>query len=221
MNRILVVDDERSIADMVRLCLTKNGYLCETAYDGFTAAKRIEEQRFDLILLDIMLPDIDGFELLDYSKQFNTPVIFVTAKLSVSDRVRGLKSGAEDYIVKPFDLQELLARVETVLRRYHKTEQVLTVGSLVIDTVSRTVRRDGEVVPLPKKEFDLLVYLVRNQNIALYRETIFEQVWQDPYTGNTRTVDLHMGRLKKRLRLEGAIETVYKVGYKFIPEKVL
>lgn len=220
MNRILVVDDEKSIADMVRLCLSKNGYLCETANDGVTAAKCMEEQRFDLILLDIMLPDMDGFDLLEYSKQFDIPVIFVTAKLSVSDRVRGLKAGAEDYIVKPFDLQELLARVETVLRRYHKTERILTVGPLVIDTVSRTVTRDGEMIPLPKKEFDLLVFLVRNHNIALYRETIFEQVWGEPYMGNTRTVDLHMGRLKKHLRLDGAIETVFKIGYKFIPENV-
>lgn len=220
MNRILVVDDEKSIADMVRMCLIKNGYRCETAYDGATAAKYMEEQRFDLILLDIMLPDYDGFDLLEYSKQFHIPVIFVTAKLAVADRVKGLRSGAEDYIVKPFDLQELLARMETVLRRYNKTEQVLTAGTLVIDTVSHTVQKGGEVVALPKKEYDLLVYLVRNRHIALYRETIFEQVWQEPYMGNTRTVDLHIGRLKKRLGLEAAIETVYKVGYRFLPEKV-
>lgn len=221
MNRILIVDDEPSITAMVRLCLQKNGYLCETANDGVTAARLIEEQHYDLALLDIMLPDIDGFDLLGYIRQYEVPVIFVTAKIAVADRVKGLRLGAEDYIVKPFDLDELLARVETVLRRYHKTEEHLTAGEMRLDIRSRTVVRRGEVVTLPKKEYDLLVYLVRNPYVALYRESIFEQVWQEPYMGNTRTVDLHMARLKKRLALADAVEAVYKIGYRFYPERVL
>lgn len=220
MNKILVVEDEIPIAQMVKMCLSKNGYICETANDGMTASEKIENNRYDLILLDIMLPDIDGYELIEYIKEYDMPVIFVTAKTSVPDRVKGLKLGAEDYISKPFDLEELLARIETVLRRFHKSEDVLEVGKIKINTVERTVLLNGEPVNLPAKEYDLLLYLVRNKNIALYRETIFEQVWQEPYYGNTRTIDLHIQRLKKKLDLEDAIETIYKVGYKFKSEKV-
>ncbi len=219
MNKILVIEDEQSIAEMIKLCLSKNGYMCETANDGMTATEKFEEKRYDLILLDIMLPDIDGYALIEYIKQFDIPVIFVTAKASVPDRVKGLKLGAEDYISKPFDLEELLARVDTVLRRFHKTEQILTVGKIQINTLERTVLSDGYPVALSAKEYDLLLFLVRNKNIALYRETIFEQVWQEPYFGNTRTIDLHIQRLKKKLDLGDAIETIYKVGYKFRAEK--
>lgn len=220
MNRILVVEDEVPIATMVKLCLSKNGYLCETANDGVTAAEKIENNRYDLILLDIMLPDMDGYELIEYIKQYDMPVIFVTAKTSVSDRVKGLKLGAEDYICKPYDLEELLARIDTVLRRFHKSEDILEVGKLKIDTLEHTVMLDGKTVVLSAKEFDLLLYLVRNKNIALYRESIFEQVWQEPYYGNTRTIDLHIQRLKKKLDLGDVIETIYKVGYKFRAEKL-
>ena len=220
MNRILIVEDEKAIADMVRLCLVKNGYLCDTASDGGEAAEKAEKNHYDLVLLDVMLPDIDGYELIDYIKQFDIPVIFVTAKSAVNDRIKGLRLGADDYITKPFDLGELTARIETVPRRYHKTERELEVGRIRIDTLSRTVFSDGEPVFLPAKEYELLLFLIRNKNIALYRETIYEHVWQEPYYGNTRTVDLHIQRLKKKLRLDGAIETIYKVGYKFSPEKM-
>ena len=213
--------DEDAIARMTKLCLCKNGYRCDIARDGYTAAKRIEETIYDLVLLDIMLPDMDGYELLEYIRQFDTPVIFVTARAAVPDRVKGLRLGAEDYITKPFDLEELLARVEAVLRRYHKTERFLEAGRIRIDTLSRAVYNGGEQVSLPTKEYDLLLFLVRNQGIALYRETIFEQVWREPYYGNTRTVDLHIQRLKKKLRLGDAIESIYKIGYKFSPEKLL
>lgn len=220
MNRILVVEDEIPIAQMVKMCLTKNGYLCETANDGITASEKIENNRYDLILLDIMLPDIDGYELIEYIKQYDMPVIFVTAKTSVPDRVKGLKLGAEDYICKPYDLEELLARIDTVLRRFHKSENILEIGKIKIDTLQRTVTLNSEPVILPAKEYDLLLYLVRNKNIALYREAIFEHVWQEPYYGNTRTIDLHIQRLKKKLDLGDAIETIYKVGYRFRAEKV-
>ena len=185
-----------------------------------TATQKVEQKRYDLILLDIMLPDIDGYELIDYINQFQTPVIFVTAKTSVNDRVKGLKLGAEDYISKPFDLEELLARIETVLRRYHKTERILEVGHIKIDTLYRIVLLDGTPVPLPAKEYDLLLFLIRNKNIALYREIIYEQVWQEPYLGNTRTIDLHIQRLKKKLDLGEAIEAIYKVGYRLNTEKM-
>ena len=220
MDKILIVEDEISIARMTKLCLTKNGYRCDIATNGMTAAKKIEETVYDLVLLDIMLPDIDGYDLLEYIKQFQTPVIFVTARASVPDRVKGLRLGAEDYLTKPFDLDELLARVEAVLRRYQKTQRYLVAGRIQIDTLSRTVSSWGEPVALTAKEYDLLLYLVRNRDIALYREMIFEQVWREPYYGNTRTVDLHIQRLKKKLHLGNAIETVYKIGYKFVPERL-
>lgn len=220
MNRILVVEDEKSIAEMIKLCLTKNGYHCETANNGIVASELIEKYRYDLILLDIMLPDMDGFELIEYIKQFNIPVIFVTAKNAVTDRVKGLRLGAEDYIIKPFDLQELIARIETVLRRFDKTKTVLEIGKIRIDTSSRTVHSNGSEVSLSAKEFDLLLYLIRNKNIALRRETIYENVWNEPYYGDTRTVDLHIQRLKKKLQLGDAVETIYKIGYKFSGDKL-
>lgn len=220
MNRILVVDDERSITDMVRMFLSKNGYSCDTAADGGEAAELIEQKRYDLVLLDIMLPVIDGYDLIEYIKQYNTPVIFITAKASVENRVRGLRLGAEDYIVKPFDLEELLARIETVLRRYNKVSSVLTAGKISVDIKTRIVTLRGEEVFLSAKEFDLLLYLIRNKNIALWRERIYEEVWKEPYYGGTRTVDLHIGRLRKKLDMGDAIENIYKVGYKFLPEKL-
>lgn len=220
MNRILVVDDESSITDMVRMFLSKNGYSCDTASDGGEAAELIEQKRYDLVLLDIMLPVIDGYDLIEYIKQYNTPVIFITAKASIENRVRGLRLGAEDYIVKPFDLEELLARIETVLRRYNKVSSVLTAGKISVDIKTRIVTLRGEEVFLSAKEFDLLLYLIRNKNIALWRERIYEEVWKEPYYGGTRTVDLHIGRLRKKLDMGDAIENIYKVGYKFLPEKL-
>ena len=157
MNKILIVEDEQSIAEMVKLCLCKNGYMCEIVNDGMAATQKIEEKRYDLILLDIMLPDIDGYDLIEYIKQFDIPVIFVTAKTSVPDRVKGLKLGAEDYISKPFDLEELLARVATVLRRFHKTDNILEVGKIKIDTLEHTVLLDGELVVLPAKSFENII----------------------------------------------------------------
>lgn len=220
MNRILIVEDEHSISEMTRLCLSKNGYICETADNGLTALEMVEKNTYDLILLDIMLPEIDGYEMLDYIKQYSVPVIFVTAKSSVKDRVKGLKLGAEDYITKPFDLEELLARVEAVLRRFHKAERNISFGDIIIDTLAHTVTKSGENISLSAKEYELLLYFMRNKNIALYREIIYEQVWHEPYYGNTRTIDLHVQRIKKKLNLGDAIESVYKIGYKFIPEKL-
>lgn len=220
MNRILIVDDESSITDMVRMFLSKNGYSCDTASDGGEAAELIEQKRYDLVLLDIMLPVIDGYDLIEYIKQYNTPVIFITAKASVENRVRGLRLGAEDYIVKPFDLEELLARIETVLRRYNKVSSVLTAGQISVDINTRIVTLRGEEVFLSAKEFDLLLYLIRNKNIALWRERIYEEVWKEPYYGGTRTVDIHIGRLRQKLDMGDAIENIYKVGYKFLPEKL-
>ena len=214
MVRILAVDDERPIAELLRLSLSRAGYECVCAYDGLEAANRIEKESFDLILLDIMLPGIDGFELMDYIRSTGIPVIFLTAKNAVSDRVKGLRMGAEDYIVKPFEVMELLARVEVVLRRYQKTEDVLTVGDLTIDMRSLQVQRNGETILLTKKEWDLMLLFAQNPGAALYRETIYERVWGGEYPVGSRVVDLHIQRLRKKIGWEDKLQTVNRVGYR-------
>lgn len=220
MIKVLIVEDDDSIAKLMRMSLTKSGYHCEVAADGLAAAKAVETQTFDLVLLDIMLPGIDGYELLKYIKEFDTPAIFITAKAEVSDRVKGLKMGADDYIVKPFDISEFLARVETVLRRYHKKERYIQLGDIRIDTESRTVEKAGQPVELTLKEYEMLLLFCRNRGIALYRETIYERVWDEPYFGDTRTVDLHVQRLRKKLGLSEEIQSVYKVGYRLRAEEL-
>lgn len=218
MVRILIVEDDSSISRLIEMSLTKSGYKCETAYDGITAAKKVENESYDLILLDIMLPEINGYELMEYIREFDIPVIFITAKADIADRVKGLRMGAEDYIVKPFDLLELTARVETVLRRYHKNERYIKISDIIIDTQSRTVSKSGTAVELTLKEYEMLLLFVRNRGVALYRETIYERVWNEPYFGDTRTVDLHVQRLRKKLGLHNEICSVYKVGYRLKAE---
>lgn len=217
MLQILVVEDEHSISNLIKINLTRAGYACDCAYDGLAAVDMLDKKPYDLVLLDIMLPGADGYEIMDYIAPLEIPVIFLTAKASVADRVKGLRMGADDYLTKPFEIIELLARVESVLRRYHKTEQVLTEGDLVVDTASRTVTKKGETISLTKKEFDLLLLFVRNKNIALYRETIYERIWGGEYMGDSRTVDLHVQRMRKKAGLEEQIQTVYKVGYRYCP----
>lgn len=215
MIRILIVEDEEAIANLVRMNLVKAGYECHVAASGTAGADRLAECQYDLCILDIMLPEIDGYELLEYAKGMDIPVIFLTAKGETPDKVRGLRLGAEDYITKPFDILELMARVDTVLRRYRKTEQELDVCGLHIDIPSRRVTRGEQEIELTYKEFDLLLLFVRNPNVALYREMIYERVWDSPYMGDSRTVDLHVQRLRKKAGLEQEIEAVYKVGYRF------
>ena len=214
MIKILVVDDEKPINDLIEMNLTEAGYTCRCAYDGMEAADIIEEERFDLVLLDIMLPEVDGYELLEYIKPLEIPVIFLTAKGSVEDRVRGLRLGADDYLVKPFEIVELLARVETILRRAGKTQDIIEVADVTIDTRSRSVKRNGREVALTMKEYELLLLFSRNRNIALFRETLYERVWESEYMGDSRTVDLHVQRLRKKLHWEDKIKAIYKVGYR-------
>ena len=214
MVRILAVDDERAIAELLRLSLTQAGYECVGAYDGVEAANRIEKESFDLILLDIMLPGIDGFELMDYIRSTGIPVIFLTAKNAVADRVKGLRMGAEDYMVKPFDIQELLARVEGVLRRHGKLQTVLQVGDLTINTLSMQVTRGGEEIMLTRKEYELLLLFARNIGVVLSKTTIYERVWGGEYPDNTRTVELHIQRMKKKLGWDDRLKPVYGMGYR-------
>ena len=215
MNKILIAEDEAAIANLVRTVLTDAGYRCVWAPDGIQAADLLEQEPFDLALLDIMLPGADGYELLDYCKTLDVPVIFLTALGEVEDRVRGLRRGAEDYLPKPFALSELLARVETVLRRCGKGEQLLRLEpDIEIDPAARIVRKGGRAVALTAKEFDLLVLFVQNKNVVLCRDRIFERVWNEEYLGDSRTVDLHVQRMRKKLGLEDRLTAVYKVGYR-------
>lgn len=215
MVNILIVEDEKPISDLIKLSLKGAGYFCSCAYDGETAANMIEENRYDLILLDIMIPYIDGFELLEYIKPFDIPVIFITAMNSTKDRVKGLKMGAEDYIVKPFEVVELLARVEVVLRRFHKTSDIIQINDkLTINLKQHVVRYDEQEVALTPKEYDLLVLFAQNPNVALYRETIYERVWGGNLEYTSKTVDLHVQRLRRKAHLEDMIKAVNKVGYR-------
>ena len=215
MNKILIVEDEIAIGDLLKFELTSQGYLCNVANDGKVGADYLEKNSYDLILLDIMLPEFDGYELLEYTKQISdTPVIFITAKSQIEDKIKGLCSGADDYITKPFEIREVIARVEAVLRRYHKKNEKHVIEDVEIDPISRTVKKAGKSVDLTPKEFDLLLLLVQNKNFALYRETIFEKVWGEELEFETRTLDLHIQRLRKKLGWKDKIKTVYKIGYR-------
>ncbi len=214
MVQILIVEDEKPISNLIRVSLKRAGYLCKCAYDGAEALEMLEGQHFDLILLDVMLPQIDGFSLMEYIRPMEVPVIFLTAKNAVMDRVKGLRMGAEDYIVKPFEVLELLARVDVVLRRYNKTAAQIEIGGLTIDTVAMTVNREGEEIKLTRKEYDLLLLFARNPNVALYRETIYERVWNEEFPYGSKTVDLHIQRLRKKVGWESKLKAVNKVGYR-------
>ncbi len=215
MIKVLVVEDEKAISDLISMNLEDAGYQCTCVYNGMAAADLLVEHRYDLILLDIMLPEVDGYELLEYIRPMEIPVIFITAKAGLQDRVKGLDLGAEDYIVKPFEIVELLARIKVVLRRYHKiSERQLMFHHLKIDAESRRVWSHGTEVELTPKEMDLLLLFVRNQNMTLFRDKIYETVWESTFNGDTRTLDLHIQRLRKKLELEPYLKTIYRCGYR-------
>ena len=212
--KILVVEDEAPIRDLISINLQLVGYEVFTAEDGIMAEEFLEKQRVDLILLDVMIPGIDGFSLIEKIKKHNTPVIFVTAKESVLDRVKGLRLGADDYIIKPFETMELLARIEVVLRRYNKDDNHIKFKNIEVDTKQRIVKLNNKEIYLTIKEYELLILLLKNKNIALSREQILERVWGFEYGGETRTVDIHIQRIREKLDLKNNIKTVFKVGYR-------
>lgn len=213
MIRILIVDDEKPICDLIDLNLTSAGYHCTAVQDGLKAIDLIEKEEFDLVLLDIMPPGADGYDVMEYIRPLGIPVIFITAKHEVKHRVKGLKLGADDYLVKPFDVVELVARVEAVLRRYNKAER-LVAGDVAVDVDARRVTRAGRPVELTNKEFGLLLLFMKNKNVALFRETLYEKVWEGEYFADSRTLDLHVQRLRKKLGWEHNLVAVYKVGYR-------
>ncbi len=214
MIKILIVDDEKPICDLIDMNLSAAGYQCKSVQDGLAAIDLIEQEVFDLILLDIMLPGADGFDIMEYIRPLKVPVIFITARGEVKNKIKGLKLGAEDYLVKPFDVLELIARVEVVLRRFHKTEQTLTAGDVMVDLEARKVTRAGRPVVLTNKEYGLLVLFMRNKNVALFKETLYEKVWEDEYMADSRTLELHVQRLRRKMGWEKNLVAVYKVGYR-------
>ncbi len=214
MLRILVVEDDEGIQKLLKIALEKNGYQVIIMQDGVSAVQAIEKNDYDLVLLDVMLPGLDGFSVMEYIQEFDIPVIFLTARAAVNDKVKGLRMGAEDYIVKPFDILELQARIENVLRRHHKLTKEFTFKDINVDTEAHKVFKQEQPIELTLKEYELLLLFLRNRGIVLYRENIYERVWQEPYLSETRTVDLHVQRLRKKLGLEDCIKSVPKIGYR-------
>ena len=212
--KILVVEDEAPIRDLISINLQLVGYEVFSAEDGIIAQEFLEKQKVDLILLDVMIPGIDGFSLIEKIKKHGIPVIFVTAKESVLDRVKGLRLGADDYIIKPFETIELLARIEVVLRRYNKNNNYIKFKNIEVDTKQRSVKLNDKEVYLTVKEYELLILLLQNKNMALSRDQILERVWRFEYGGETRTVDIHIQRIREKLDLKNNIKTVFKVGYR-------
>lgn len=214
-NKILVIEDDTAISDLICMNLTVAGYETTAVYDGDEAEILLRDnQDFDLALLDVMLPGKDGFELMDSMKQARIPVIYLTAKSDVGSKIKGLRSGAEDYIVKPFEVLELLVRVEKVLERTGRQISRITVGDVEINLTEHHVTKGGEEVNLKPLEYDLLVLLAKNKNMAFTREQLLNQVWGSDYLGETRTVDVHIGQLRKKLDLFDAIKTIPKIGYR-------
>ena len=214
MRKILIVDDEEKIRELIRMNLELAGYKCDEAEDGEIALEKLNKFSPDLALLDIMLPKKNGYEISQSFIKQNVPIIFLTAKDSVTDKVKGLKLGADDYIVKPFESMELLARIEAVLRRTGKISDVFEYRNIKVDFAKREVFKNNEKIEMTAQEFELLKVLIQNKNLALSREKLLESAWGYDYYGDTRTVDMHIQRLRKKLSWDDIIVTVYIYGYR-------
>lgn len=211
---VLLAEDDPQIAGLISMTLEIAGYRCIWKTNGTEALEQIREGGFELALLDVMLPGIDGYGLLTELKRKDVPAIFVTARTEVQDRVAGLRMGAQDYIVKPFEPLELLARVEAALRRLPAEERTLSVGDVTVIPTSHTVLHKGEPVQLTPLEYSLLEFLIRHKNIAYSREQLLDAIWGYDFYGNTRTVDMHVQKLRVKLGLEDRIRTIHKMGYR-------
>ena len=214
MKPILIVDDEVAIAQLIAMTLARMGYTCQMAFDGLKAAELLEKNEYDLVLLDIMLPGADGYELIDFISPTGITVIFISAKNTVAERVKELHLGACDYIVKPFAPEELLARVENVLRLSGRGQALLKAGDVTVDVGTRQVKKAGQEVALTPTEYHLLLVLLHNKNIALYRDALYERVWGRDAELDTRTLDIHIHRLRKKLGWQQMIRTIPRVGYR-------
>jgi DNA-binding response OmpR family regulator len=214
-NRILVVEDDAAIAEAIGLNLMLSEYDYRIIDDGAEAARCLEtDHSFDLALLDVMLPNLDGFALMEHMERYGIPVLYLTAKGDLSSKITGLRLGAEDYIVKPFEMLELLVRIEKILARTGKLNAVLRYHDLTVDVSKRTVQKAGEPIKLQPLEFDLLVKLLRFKNCTLTRERLLNEIWGFDFVGGTRTVDIHVAHLRKKLGPDLNIVAVMKLGYR-------
>lgn len=213
MARILILEDERAINDLVALNLGMIGHTTVQAFTGREALKAAEESVFDLIIIDVMLPDTNGFAVCE--KLRGIPAIFLTALGETADKVKGFERGADDYIVKPFEMTELLLRVEAVLRRTHKSEQHYRIDDLDVDFEAKSVTKGGVPVDLTVQEFALLEVLIKNRNIAMSRQKLMREAWDVSFLGESRTIDVHVQRIRKKLGLDERIKTIYRFGYRF------
>ncbi|MEA4948728.1 Transcriptional regulatory protein WalR [bioreactor metagenome] len=219
-NRILIVEDDKGISDTVALNLRYVGYACVVINNGDTAADYLEEDHsFDLALLDIMLPGADGFELFAHMEKYNIPVIYMTAKTDSESEVKGLKDGAEDYIVKPFEIITLLVRIEKVLERTGRLNRVYRYSDITVDIMNRTVTKCGVLIDFPPLEFDVFAILIKNKNRTISREYLLNEIWGQEYFGDTRTVDVRIANIRKKLGLTDEIRTISKAGYRLEEHK--
>ena len=214
MAKILIVEDDVNIAKMLEVTLSIGGYESERCDNGKKAVDLVTSQSYDLVLLDVMLPDMDGFKVIEYIDKEETAVIFLTALQDVMDKVKGLKLGAEDYIVKPFETVELLARIEVVLRRKHKSNNTIHYGDITMNIDEHTVKKGDDYISLTPKEFDILAFFLQNQDIALTRERLLATVWGYEFMGETRTVDIHVQQIRKKMGLHNKLVTIPKLGYR-------
>jgi len=212
LSKILIVEDDIHINNLLMKSLELMGHSCTCEFDGAKALEILKRESFDLILLDVMLPNVDGFHVIH--EVGDTPVIFLTALSDVHDRVKGLTLGAYDYIIKPFEMLELQARVESVLRRTQKLDTSFSLGNVQVDFSKRLVYLNGETVDFTPQEFTLIETLTNNRNIAMSREKLLEIAWGYDYGGDTRTVDVHISSIRRKLHWEKTIKTVYKMGYR-------
>lgn len=218
-NRILIVEDDSDIADVIAVNLQYSNYEYVAIDDGSKAAAFLtQDHAFDLAILDIMLPGLDGFALMEHMQKYQIPVLYLTAKADVSSKIKGLRDGAEDYLVKPFEVLELLVRIEKILDRAGKLNKILRYRDIVIDQEKRTVLKRGEPVMLQPIEYDLLVAFIRHKNCSLSRERLLSEIWGYDYMGTTRTVDTHISNLRRKLDLTDAIISVPKIGYRLTEE---
>lgn len=226
--RVLVVDDEKLLVKGIKFNLENDGYQVDTAYDGAQALSMVKEQKYDIIILDLMLPEVDGLEVCRKIREnSNVPVIMLTAKSEGVDKLIGFEYGADDYVTKPFDILELKARIRAILRRAGSQpaadlqDDQIKVGDILIDTAQRSVFKNGRATDLTAKEFDLLVMLARNPGRVFSREGLLSVVWGEDYPGDIRTVDVHVRRLREKLETDDAnpeyILTKWGVGYYFKP----
>ncbi|MEH2941350.1 response regulator transcription factor [Lachnospiraceae bacterium KK002] len=214
MIKILIVEDDANIAKLMEATVAIGGYEGIVCGNGAEAFEKIERGGYDLILLDVMLPDMSGFEIIQKRTSTDTPVIFITARQELTDKVKGLRLGAEDYIVKPFEAMELLARIEVILRRVKRTETTYSYGDISVNVEEHTCKCGGEEVCLTPKEFEVLVFFIQHKDVAISRDRLLAAVWGFEYEGETRTIDIHIQQLRKKLNLRDRLVTIPKLGYR-------